>query len=66
MLVITKMKKKGAKKAQIFKEGWIVILAILKKMRLFVKPKQLPVRILNINKQLYILISCFGRIKGGF
>jgi len=43
MLVAAKMKKKSAKKAQIFKEGWIVTLAIPKKMRLSVKLKRILV-----------------------
>ena len=41
VLVASRMVKKTTKKAQIFKEGWIVMLAIPKKMQLFTKPKHL-------------------------
>jgi hypothetical protein len=60
------MAKKGAKNAQVFKEGWIVTLAIPAKMRQSTEPKRLPVRILGINRNTHTLMSRFGRIKGGF
>jgi hypothetical protein len=66
LLVAARIVKKRAKKAQVFKQGWVVILAILKKLQLSIKPKYLPVQIVSINKQLYILISRFGYIKGTF
>jgi hypothetical protein len=64
VLVASRMVKKTTKKAQIFKEGWIVTLAIPKKMRLSTEPKRLPVRILGINNHNHMLISRFGRIRG--
>jgi hypothetical protein len=66
ILIAAGMVKKTAKKAQIFKEGWIAILAIPAKLRRSAEPKRLPVRILNINKTLYNLMCRFGRIKGAF
>jgi hypothetical protein len=60
------MVKKSAKKAQVFKEGWVVTLAIPKKLRRFTKPKRLPVRILGINRHAYTLMSRFGCLKGAF
>jgi hypothetical protein len=47
-------------------QGWIVTLAILRKQQRSTKPKRLPVRIIGIAKQSYILISQFRRLKGGF
>jgi len=58
--------KKSAKKAQVFKEGWVITLAIPKKLRRSTKPKRLPVRILGINQHAYTLMSRFGRLKGAF
>jgi hypothetical protein len=66
ILVAARMVKKTAKKVQIFKEGWIVTLAIPAKLRRSAEPKRLPVRILNINKTSHTLICRFGRIKGAF
>jgi hypothetical protein len=66
VLVAERMVKKGAKKSQVFKEGWVVTLAIPSKMRRTTEPKRLPVRILSINKHAYTLMSRFGRIKGAF
>jgi hypothetical protein len=60
------MVKRAAKKAQVFKEGWIVTVAIPSKLLRSVEPKRLPVRILGINKHSHTLISRFGRIKGAF
>jgi hypothetical protein len=60
------MVKKGAKKAQIFKEGWVATLAIPLKMRQTTELKRLLVWILSINKHAYTLMSRFGRIKGAF
>jgi hypothetical protein len=59
LLVAARMVKKGAKKAQVFKQGWVVTLAIPRGLRLFIKLKRLPVRIVSINKQSYTLISRF-------
>jgi hypothetical protein len=66
VLVAERMVKKGAKKAQVFKEGWVVTVAIPSKMRRTTEPKRLPVRILSINKHSHTLMSRFGRIKGAF
>ena len=66
VLVARRMVKKGAKKAQVFKEGSVVTLAIPSKMRRTTEPKRLPVRILSINKHSYTLVSRFGRLKGAF
>ena len=66
LLVAGRMAKKGAKNAQVFKEGWIVTLAIPAKMRRSTEPKRLPVWILGINRNTHTLMSRFGRIKGGF
>jgi len=66
VLVAERMVKKGAKKAQIFKEGWVVTAAIPSKMRRTTEPKRLPVQILSINKHSHTLMSRFGRIKGAF
>jgi hypothetical protein len=66
VLVARRMVNKTAKKAQVFKEGWIVTVAIPSKLRRSIKPKRLPVRILNINNHSHMLMSRFGRIKGAF
>jgi hypothetical protein len=49
VLFAERIVKRSAKKAQVFKEGWVVTLAILKKLRCFTKLKRLLVRILGIN-----------------
>jgi hypothetical protein len=66
VLVARRTVKKTTKKAQVFKEGSIVTLAIPKKMQRSTEPIRLPVRILEINKHSHMLISRFGRIKGAF
>jgi hypothetical protein len=66
VLVARKMVNKTAKKAQVFKEGWIVTVAIPLKLRRSIEPKRLPVWILNINNHSHMLMSRFRRIKGAF
>jgi hypothetical protein len=65
-LVACRMVRKTSKKAQIFKEGWIVTVAIPLKLRRSVEPKRLLVWILSINNHSHMLMSRFGRIKGAF
>jgi hypothetical protein len=43
VLVVRKMVNKTSKKAQVFKEGWIVTVAILSKLRRSIEPKRLLV-----------------------
>jgi hypothetical protein len=44
----------------------VVTVAIPSKLRKSTKPKRLPVWIIGIAKHSHILMSRFGRIKGGF
>ena len=66
ILVASRIVKKASKKAQVFKEGWIVTVAIPSKLQQSVEPKRLLVRILGINQHSHTLISRFERIKGAF
>jgi hypothetical protein len=43
VLVARRMVNKTSKKAQVFKEGWIVTVAIPSKLRRSIEPKRLPV-----------------------
>jgi hypothetical protein len=66
ILVAGRMVQQVAKKAQIFERDCIVTVAIPAKLQRSTEPKCLPVRIIGITKHSYILMSRFGRIKGGF
>ena len=66
VLVAHRMVRKTSKKAQIFKEGWIVTVAIPLKLRHSIEPKRQLVWILNINNHSHMLMSKFGCIKGAF
>ena len=66
ILVAGRMVKKATKKAQIFKRGWVVTVAIPSKLGRSTKPKRLLVWIIGIAKHSHTLMSRFGRIKGGF